>query len=530
VAPRAKAKAGAQAPQSRSRSPRGGTSKQPLPTIARTTGGSGAATGKHLSSKKFSSISLSPLTKRALAEGFKYELMTEVQAATIGPMLAGKDVVARAKTGTGKTLAFLVPMVEALSAHPAGVGGNISGIVLSPTRELAAQIAEEASVLLRFHSNLGAVAIYGGVNIKGDCRKFASQSVDILVATPGRLQDHLDNTAGFQERVSALRFLVLDEADQLLDMGFRDAICKILRSLPPPEKRQGALFSATFPKAVGEVAKLAVKVNHEFLDTVKPDEEATPDQIDQSVCITTMEGVTALLWAAVNAEMMRCPETYKIMVFFTTARSTQLYSELFCQSEVAVLEMHSKKSQPHRNRCAEEFRGARTGIIFSSDVSARGVDYPDVTSVIQVGIPSAREQYIHRLGRTGRAGKSGRCLLILHDFEEFFLKSLHDLPLERLDADSAFDGAPEPPASLWTPEAKTIGQAYAAWLGFYKSVRGLGWSKQQLVQEGSRFAATFGALDARGLPPPIMKKTVGNMGLKGVAGLNVVDSTPWGAE
>merc|ERR1719499_2684328 len=137
------------------------------------------------------------------------------------------------------------------------------------------------------------------------------------------------------------------------------------------------------------------------------------------------------------------------MVFFTTARATQLYSELFCQSRLPVLEIHSRKSQAHRNRCADQFRSSQSGIIFSSDVSARGLDYPDVTTVIQVGIPSSREQYIHRLGRTGRAGKSGRCILLLHDFEEFFLRQLQDLPLERVPSSSAFPGAPAPPDALW---------------------------------------------------------------------------------
>merc|ERR1719281_2222891 len=119
------------------------------------------------------------------------------------------------------------------------------------------------------------------------------------------------------------------------------------------------------------------------------------------------------------------------MVFFTTARQTQLYSQLFGQAGVPVLEVHSRKTQAHRTKCAQTFRESRTGIVFSSDVSARGLDYPDVTAVIQVGVPSARDQYIHRLGRTGRAGKEGRCILLLHDFESFFLKTVKDLPMKK---------------------------------------------------------------------------------------------------
>eukprot|EP00932_Pfiesteria_piscicida_P003624 SRR837773.13529.p1 GENE.SRR837773.13529~~SRR837773.13529.p1 ORF type:complete len:357 (+),score=120.26 SRR837773.13529:132-1073(+) len=312
-------------------------------------------------------------------------------------------------------------------------------------------------------------------------------------------------------------------------MGFRDSILKILRCLPAPDRRQGALFSATFPKAVHDIAKLALKADHDYLDTVRPDEEVTPDQIDQSVCISDIEGITEVLWQAVHSEMRRLPKDYKIMVFFTTARQTQMYSEVFQASKVPVHEVHSRKSQAHRNRCADEFRKSHTGIIFSSDVSARGLDYPDVTTVIQVGIPSARDQYIHRLGRTGRAGKSGRCILLLHDFEEFFLKNLKDLPVKRLNAKTAFPGAPAPPDSLWYPkEPRTCGQAYQAWLGYYNSVKGLPWSKDQLVREANRFAESIGAIGRDGLPPPILKKTVGMMGLKGVPGLNIVSSLPYG--
>jgi len=239
--------------------------------------------------------------------------------------------------------------------------------------------------------------------------------------------------------------------------------------------------------------------------------------------------MTELLWKAVKSEMQRLPKNHKIMVFFTTARATQLYSGLFNQSRVQVFEIHSRKSQAHRNKCADQFRAAASGVIFSSDVSARGLDYPDVTAVIQVGIPSARDQYIHRLGRTGRAGKSGRCILLLHDFEEFFLKSLKDLPVQRLSVKTAFQGTPPPPDSLWEPkDAKTVGQAYQAWLGYYNSVKGLGWPKDHLVWQATRFAGTIGGLTRDGLPPPILKKTVGMMGLKCVPGLNVVSQLPYG--
>jgi len=499
------------------------------PENKKRSGGSGAVTAAHLSDKKFSELPISPESKRALAEGFGYELMTMVQAATIGPMLAKQDVLARARTGTGKTLAFLVPIIELIRGRPGGVGGAVGAIVLSPTRELASQISEEAKLLLKYHPQLGSACFFGGTNIKGDHGELARRPIDILVATPGRLQDHLDNTKGFKPRLENLAMVCLDEADQLLDMGFRDAILKILKAMPPPAKRQGALFSATFPAQVEQIAKLALKSNNEVIDTVRPDEEVTPDQIDQSVCVTDMEGMTEYLWAAVNFEMKRCPKTYKIMVFFTTARLTGFFSEQFSKAKCEVLEIHSRKSQAHRTKCTDTFRKASCGVIFSSDVSARGLDYPDVTAVIQVGIPSNRDQYIHRLGRTGRAGKSGRCILLLHDFEQFFLRSsVKDLPIKRIDM-SAFPGVPAAPDSLWVPACpKSAGQAYQAMLGYYNSVKGLGWNKEQLVAEATRFAAAIGAVGHDGLPPPILKKTVGMMGLRGVPGLNIVSQLPYG--
>jgi len=473
-------------------------------------------------------LEISQQLKVALDKGFGYEFMTQVQAATIGPLLAGQDIVARAKTGTGKTLAFLVPVVERIHRYPGGIGGPISSLVLSPTRELAAQIAEEGKVLLSYYKNMGIGCFYGGTNIAGDERHLSQKPCDILVATPGRMQDHLDNTRGFKQRLAEMSFLVLDEADQLLDMGFRDAILKILRQLPLPGKRQGALFSATFPNAVGEISKIALRPDNSVVNTVKPDDEVTPSQIDQCVSITNLEGMTELLWAAVNYEMKRLPKEHKIMVFFTAARLTQLYSAIFMHAGVQVLEIHSRKSQAHRTKCTETFRSSQSAVIFSSDVCARGLDYPNVTAVIQVGIPSSRDQYIHRLGRTGRAGRSGRCILLLHDFERFFLKQLTDLPVKQVTASDAFAGARAAPHTLWDPpDWKSAGQAYQAWLGYYNSVKGLGWKKDQLVQEATRFAASIGAVDGRGLPPPILKKTVGMMGLRGVPGLNVVTELPY---
>jgi len=276
---------------------------------------------------------------------------------------------------------------------------------------------------------------------------------------------------------------------------------------------------------VSEIARLALKPDHEWVNTVT--DEVTPDQIAQSVASTEIEGMTELLWGALSSEMKRNPKDYKIMVFFVTARITQLYSEMFNGAGVEVHEIHSRKSQAHRTKAADKFRSEGRGIVFSSDVLARGLDFPDVTAVVQVGVPSSRDQYIHRLGRTGRAGKAGGCILLLHDFEQYFLKGISDLPVKRLGAKDPFPTASVAPNSLWRlPNRKTGCQAYQAWLGYYNSAKGLGWKKDHLVTQATRFAESIQAIGNDGLPPPIMKKTVGKMGLKGVQGLNLVTFLP----
>jgi ATP-dependent RNA helicase MSS116 len=399
-------------------------------------------------------------------------------------------------------------------------------LVLSPTRELAQQIADEAKVLLEYHRGLGVVTFYGGTKMSGDLRDLQQKSCDILVATPGRMQDHLDTTPNFATRMQGIFFLTLDEADQLLDHGFRDAILKIVNCLPRATHRQGALFSATFPAEVGNIARMALKPDHTWLDTVT--DEVTPDKIAQSVAITDIEGMTELLWSAISSEMAREPRSHKIMVFFVAARVCQIYSEMFNGAGVEVLEIHSRKSQPHRTKAADQFRRCQHGIVFSSDVIARGMDFPDVTTVIQVGVPSSRDQYIHRLGRTGRAGKSGGCILLLHDFEQYFMKTISDMPLKKLPA-VAFPNAGSAPDALWRqPDPKSGCQAYQAWLGYYNSAKGLGWKKDHLVEMAYRFAESISAITDQGLPPPIAKKTIGKMGLKGVPGLNLVNQLDFG--
>ena len=358
--------------------------------------------------------------------------MTQVQAQTIAVSLRGVDMLAKAKTGTGKTLAFLVPAVERLRL----LGQNrrtdsVGALIISPTRELATQIAEEAKMLLHFLPNFQIQVVFGGTNIRADLSKLKRRAPELLVATPGRLNDLLENH-GLQSQMKALSVMVFDEADQLLEMGFRPAITQMLNMLPPKQTRQTLLFSATMPADIMGIARFALRESFEHIDCVGED-QSTHQHVAQTVLVHPLETQIVELAFVLKEAMAIDPNDFKVICFFTTARLTQFFAELFnlmpgFQSK--VLEIHSRKSQSTRTKVSDKFRSGNRMILMTSDVSARGMDYPDVTRIVQVGMPSDKSQYVHRLGRTARAGKTGDGVLLLADFEKFFLYGCKDQPIK----------------------------------------------------------------------------------------------------
>ncbi|CAB9524314.1 dependent RNA helicase [Seminavis robusta] len=491
------------------------------------------------SDTSFVDAKISNPSKRALTEVLQYEYMTKVQEATLPVILEGHDVVAKAKTGSGKTTAFLLPIIEQLAAVTDCNNSNqFVAIVLSPTRELANQIGAEFQKLATFHPGMKkqSITMIGGTNIDKDKRILQSpqQKLRLLIATPGRLQDHLNqNTANIVQRLSQIKVLCLDEADRLLDMGFRPELERIMEFLPPPQQRQTLLFSATFPNVMKDITRGAMRQDYKLIDTLDENEADANVQVVQKALVTPLQHHMLAMEQVLLAHAQERTK-FKIIVFFTTARIAGFMAELFRAdprypqyNDKTLLEMHSRKSQSYRTNVAKKFTNESNVILFSSDVSARGVDYPDVSLVLQVGAPSEKAQYIHRLGRTARAGQSGIGILLLSDFERVFMKELEDLNVEQMPQTTKHEHATEERRHLQQLVqqderlSNSAAAAYQAFLGYYNSnVRRLRLkNKHELVEIANEYSTVIGFPE--GEPPALLAKTVGKMGLKDVPGINI---------
>ncbi|KAI8912354.1 P-loop containing nucleoside triphosphate hydrolase protein [Powellomyces hirtus] len=477
---------------------------------------------------RFDSLLAGGLLSAATLRSVKHEFMTSVQAATLTDILLGNDCLAQAKTGTGKTVAFLLPSIELLRKQGMAPGVNI--LIISPTRELAYQIGEQAQELVAHdHGKIGVQTIVGGTNMNADKTKMKNHPCHILVATPGRLLDHLQN-GDLKDRCANLKALILDEADRLLEQGFRQDIEKALTFLPDKATvpRQTLLFSATMPAAVKQIATLALNKNYKFISTISKADAATHTHVAQHVLEAPLSHSMATTFALIHS--LHAAGKSKLIVFLPTARATQLYCETFhnLMSNLPAFEIHSRKSQSNRTKTTEAFKSAAQGVLFSSDVTARGIDIPDISAVIQTGLPMSREQYIHRLGRTARAGKQGEGYLILTPFEMFFAdRKLTDMNLIRsaLPNDTLIHTQTAVNNALQRVPAQTKNQAYGAWLGYYKGyLKDFKWSPRELVAAANQMARDMGCTEL----PPMLAKTVGKMGLKGVPGLNIVQFLPDG--
>uniref|UniRef100_T1JCZ2 ATP-dependent RNA helicase n=1 Tax=Strigamia maritima TaxID=126957 RepID=T1JCZ2_STRMM len=365
--------------------------------------------------KTFDSLGISRLTLRALSdEGFTR--MTEIQEKSIPSLLKGRDLIAAAKTGSGKTLAFLVPAVELLSKLKFEAANGTGVIVISPTRELCIQTSRILKSLLA-RRRLTECVIMGGTNKKVEDEKLKT-GINFVVATPGRLLDHLKNTLEFV--YANLQCLIIDEADRTLDMGFEREMKQILQFLP--KKRQTMLFSATLKKNTKDLIELAMEADPIYVGLDQPEEKATVDGLEQSYVVCRLENRFLMLHSFLSKVHQN---NQKSMVFFSTCRSVKFYHILLNCLDLPVKCIHGNQKQGKRTSTFLEFGNSPSSILLCTDVAARGLDIPHVDWIIQFDPANDTKEYIHRVGRTARgAGGRGRAILILRPEEVGFLQHL----------------------------------------------------------------------------------------------------------
>ncbi|KAK9321049.1 P-loop containing nucleoside triphosphate hydrolase protein [Lipomyces orientalis] len=363
----------------------------------------------------FTDLKLSEPTLRALTDDMKFTTMTPVQARTIPPLLAGRDVLGAAKTGSGKTLAFLIPAVEMLRSLKFKPRNGTGVIVVSPTRELALQIFGVARELMKHHSQTFGIVI-GGANRRAEADKLA-KGVNLLIATPGRLLDHLQNTQGFIFR--NLKALVIDEADRILEIGFEDEMRQIVKILPKDD-RQSMLFSATQTTKVDDLARISLRPGPLYINVDEGRETSTVEGLEQGYVVCDSDKRFLLLFSFLKRNIKK-----KIIVFLSSCNCVKYFGELLNYIDLPVLDLHGKQKQQKRTNTFFEFCNAKQGILICTDVAARGLDIPAVDWIIQYDPPDDPRDYIHRVGRTARGAQGkGKSLMFLLPSELGFLRYL----------------------------------------------------------------------------------------------------------
>ncbi|MEG0283391.1 MAG: DEAD/DEAH box helicase [Erysipelotrichales bacterium] len=356
--------------------------------------------------EKFEDFNLEKRVLDALRD-VGYEKPTPVQAKAITPILEGHDVLANAQTGTGKTAAFSLPILNDMKRE-----GHTQALIVTPTRELAIQIRENIRDYSKY-LKLKTVVIYGGVK-QGRQVRSLEQGADVLIATPGRLLDLIDQ--GFID-LSKIKYFVLDEADNMLDMGFIHDIRKMLTFIP--KKRQTLMFSATMPKDIKELASTIL--NNPVEVSVAPVSSAV-DTVDQKLYYVN-KGSKSLLLLDIMEDKMYQPT----LIFTRTKHGADKLAKILQQNKFKVAAIHGNKSQNKRAQTLEDFKKGKINTLVATDVAARGLDIDDLSYVINYEIPNIAETYIHRIGRTGRAGKEGAAISLCDHEEKAYIKDIQKL-------------------------------------------------------------------------------------------------------
>jgi ATP-dependent RNA helicase RhlE len=382
----------------------------------------------------FSALGLSEPLLRAL-EAADYTHPTPIQEKAIPALLEGRDMMGLAQTGTGKTAAFALPILQRLSAVPGGAGPKgVKALVLAPTRELALQI-EESFRTYGANLKIRTAVVFGGVG-QGNQVKALADGVDVLVATPGRLLDLLGQR---KVRLDKVRILVLDEADRMLDMGFSRDVLKIVDETPL--ERQSLLFSATMPKAIKKLGE-EILLSPVFVE-VTP-EIVTVDKVEQHVF-----HVPASVKRSLLIHLLNDPAMSRVIVFTRTKHGANKVADHLGKAGLPAVAIHGNKSQNARQKALEDFRTGASRILVATDIAARGIDVDDISHVVNFELPVDAESYVHRIGRTARAGRAGVAYSFCDAAERDALKDIERLtrkpltvaePIQGLEADPSRGG------------------------------------------------------------------------------------------
>lgn len=372
---------------------------------------------------QFSDLGLSQPVLQALdLKG--YTTPTPIQAEAIPPVLEGRDLLGIAQTGTGKTAAFMLPTIDRLRQSDNQIPfKSCRMLVLAPTRELVMQIADSAKDYAAL-AGLKVQAIVGGTSVNKDRNKL-HRGTDILIATPGRLLDLIDQKAF---NLGSVEVLVLDEADQMLDLGFIHALRTISKLVP--EERQTLFFSATMPKAIKE---LVSKYCRNPVQVSVTPESTTAERIDQYLFMVQQDEKQSLLEMILSGRHKVPGDVERVLIFTRTKHGADRVVKKLRSAGIESNAIHGNKSQPQRQRALDEFRRGKTSILIATDVAARGIDIPGVSHVINYELPNVPEQYVHRIGRTARAGKGGVAIAFCAEDERAYLKDIQRTTKAELD-------------------------------------------------------------------------------------------------
>ena len=367
----------------------------------------------------FESLNLCQPLLKALDE-IGYVTPTPIQEQAIPLLIEGNDMLGCAQTGTGKTAAFSLPILDAMAEDPWSGKPQIRVLMLCPTRELASQIRDNIEEYAR-HLDIRSMVMFGGVSQRPQV-KLLRQGVDILIATPGRLLDlmgqgHVD--------LSYVQFLVLDEADRMLDMGFIRDIRKILAQIP--EDRQSLLFSATMPSSIVELSR---DMLYEPVRVEVSPESSTVEAIEQSLMFVMKKDKRDLL-----THLIRDENPEKVLVFSRTKHGCNRIVKQLAQDEIEALAIHGNKSQGAREKALGRFREGSLQVLVATDVASRGIDVSDISHVINLDLPNESEVYVHRIGRTGRAGQGGIAIAFCDENEGEYLRGIEKIIRQEIPVD-----------------------------------------------------------------------------------------------